>query len=170
MSVHFIDIAGKRFGRWTALRYESGSYWICRCDCGSVKRIFSGNLKNGKSRSCGCLRDEIVSACQTTHGLTKSAEYKVWAGIKRRCLNPNDRSFREYGGRGITICRAWSEQFESFLACVGKRPSDNHSIDRIDNSRGYEPGNCRWATRSQQMKNRRPLARERSGRVAKRSA
>lgn len=149
------DLTGQSFGRWTVLSYAGKSYWICRCECGKERAVFTGNLKNGKSASCGCLRDEIVSNVQSTHRLTGSPEYKVWAGIKRRCQNENEDSYHNYGGRGIKMCQRWADSFEAFLADVGSRPSASHSIERIENSNGYEPGNCKWATKSEQAANTR---------------
>lgn len=95
----------------------------------------------------------------------KSAEYKIWEAMKSRCLNPKAANYGRYGGAGVTICQKWSESFMEFLDEVGRRPSPKHSIDRINSHKGYEPGNCRWATRSEQMKNRRPLKRAPNGQV-----
>lgn len=149
-----IDLTGRRFGRWTINAYFKRSYWLCSCDCGTEKIVYGPNLVRGFTLSCGCWRDEKVSITSSTHGQSKTPEYRVWAGIKRRCLNKNDRSFRDYGGRGITICQQWSDSFESFLADMGLRPTAQHSIDRIDNAKGYEPGNCRWVTRLEQARNK----------------
>lgn len=90
----------------------------------------------------------------TTHGLSKSPEYRAWLGIKQRCYNKNNRRYRDYGGRGIQICDSWM-RFEQFISDMGPRPSKDHSIDRIDNNGNYTPGNCQWATRSQQQRNKR---------------
>ena len=149
------DISEKRFNRWTVKAYLGKGYWLCVCDCGSEKRVWGGNLVNGKSKSCGCLRSETTQEMRTTHGLTGTVEYKVWAGIKRRCLNRNDTAYIKYGRRGITICDRWRDSFEAFLADMGKRPSAQHSIDRTDNKKGYEPSNCRWVTSIAQAQNKR---------------
>lgn len=90
----------------------------------------------------------------TTHGLTKTPEYRAWHSMKQRCLNPNCSRWDKYGGRGIAICQIWLDSFEAFLADMGPRPSQDHSIDRVDNDGDYEPGNCRWATRSEQQRNK----------------
>jgi len=149
-----IDLIGQTFARWTVLAYLGRSYWLCKCSCGTEKRVFSGNLVNGKTLSCGCLRDEVLTATRTTHGKTGTPEYKVWAGMKRRCQNKNEQAYARYGARGVTVCERWSNSFECFLEDMGERPSDQHSIDRIDNNKGYEPGNCRWIANPEQARNK----------------
>jgi len=156
----FYDITGARFGRLTvAGKGESRSKqtsWDCLCDCGTSVNVLKHSLVSGATQSCGCfMREraaERISARSTTHGCRHSPEYSVWSGIKRRCQNRNDASFSQYGGRGIEVRFA---SFEAFLAEVGQRPSDAHSIDRIDPDGHYEPGNVRWATRSIQARNKR---------------
>jgi hypothetical protein len=147
------DLTGKRFGMRTVLRYLGKSYWLCRCDCGNEHKVFTGNI--GKTNSCGCDRSRVTTESKTTHGLYGTPEYKTWSGIKRRCFNKNDKTYPRYGGAGITMCARWNESFEAFVEDMGQKPSPEHSIDRLDNSKGYEPGNCRWATKFDQAQNQR---------------
>ncbi len=173
-----VDLTGQRYGRLTVVErlFERKDYlssiWVCRCDCGNEAHVFVGNLKNGTSKSCGCLRKEILSRSrqsddtepaeknklpsggQIKHGLSRSNEYHIWSVLKQRCLNPKDPKYHRYGGRGITVCKEWEESFETFYCDMGPRPSLNHSIERRDNDKGYEPGNCYWATRVEQDSNK----------------
>lgn len=149
---------GDVFGRLTVISRgkpdrHHHSRWICRCTCGMETNSHASALGR-RTRSCGCLGAENRRASLTTHHQSATSEYLIWRGIKSRCLNPHVSSYPSYGGSGITICKEWSESFQSFYACVGPRPSPQLTIDRIDNSRGYEPGNVRWATRLQQVNNR----------------
>jgi len=144
----------KRFNQWVVLDRVKRDYYLCRCDCGTEKVVFMGNLRNGKSKSCGCLRDQLAPLHNKTHGMSYSDEYKIWAGIRTRCKNPNSRNYPKYGAAGITICDRWDQSFEAFFSDMGPRPSKSHSIDRKDNSGNYEPGNCRWATQTQQCNNK----------------
>lgn len=153
-----IELGGVRFGRLVALsRERSGgeTKWRCVCDCGREKSVRSKDLRNGATRSCGCIkREETIARC-TTHGKSKTAEFRIWVGIKKRCTNPNATNFAHYGGRGIGLCDEWAASFDAFLSHVGRRPTHHHCIERIENDRGYVPGNVRWALHAEQMQNTR---------------
>lgn len=146
---------GDVYGRLTvmAIGYRGKNlYAIAACECGKVHGVYSSNL--GKStNSCGCLARELSSKRERTHGKSRTDVFRIWQGIKQRCLDTNFRDYPKYGGRGITVYGPWVGDFESFEKYIGPRPSPSHSVDRIDNNRGYEPGNVRWATDSEQQNN-----------------
>lgn len=142
------------FGRWTVLGKLSGRVVLCRCSCGTKRIVNVSTLRRGKSRSCGCYRREW-STLNRTHGMSGTPTYQAWRHMINRCENPNDEHFDHYGGRGIKVCDRWRSSFEAFFEDMRARPPDRYSLDRIDNDRGYEPGNCRWATRKEQARNKR---------------
>jgi hypothetical protein len=158
------DHTGRRFGMWKALTLapsnrRGGAMWLCRCDCGSEKTVPADTLIKGRSNSCGCKSNEFRSERCKKHGHTwiggASGTYSSWSAMLQRCENANHKQYADYGGRGINVCERW-RKFENFLADMGNRP-DGRSLDRISNNGNYEPSNCRWATYSEQTKNRRPL-------------
>lgn len=150
-------VAGTRFGRITIIAERAtGSLRVLgRCDCGAEKLFFLNNLRQGTTKSCGCLLRELITARNLRHGMTESPEFETWIGILQRCTNPNAAAYANYGGRGITVCERWRDSFENFYADMGPRP-EGLSIDRIDNDGNYEPGNCHWATPMEQRHNQRP--------------
>ena len=164
------NIIGQRFERLVvvALHSEGGKHgkrkFLCCCDCDTRKIVLGNNLTRGLSRSCGCLRRELArekmrALCkeQTTHGQCGSPEYRCWVGMLQRCTNPKVRNWKNYGGRGIRIDDPRWLKFVNFFADMGVRPN-GMSLDRIDNEKGYSKSNCRWATASEQNKNRRRSA------------
>lgn len=159
-----VNIAGQRFGRLTAVaetdqRSDGKVVWRCVCDCGVESLVNCRRLRSGNTRSCGCLERDTLIARNAKHGAAHrgrlAPEYMVWSAMVRRCTDKNDKGWDDYGGRGITVCERWRAGYASFIADMGRRPSPRHSIDRIDNDCGYEPGNCRWTTRVVQTRNRR---------------
>ena len=142
-----------------------GNYiWECQCDCGKKRNVITGELTRGAISSCGCSRktskyDELP----TTLINSKTPEYNVWSSMIRRCTIESDAAFDNYGGRGIKVCERWLENFNNFIEDMGKRPSDKHSIDRINNNGNYELTNCRWTDRMTQARNQRTNKTNTSG-------
>jgi len=118
-------------------------YWNCVCSCGKHRVIRGDSITQKHTKSCGCLRDEIVTKRATVHGLCKSRIHAIWGNMLNRCNNKSHGKYKNYGGRGIKVCDRWCK-FENFFADMG--PDNGLEIDRIDNDKGYEPGNCRWVT------------------------
>lgn len=158
-----IDLTGQRFGRLAVIqeagRANSQVLWLCQCDCGNLTKVLSSNLRRGNTRSCGCIvQEQLLKHGHASNG-TQTAIYTLWANIIRRCYNKNNENYKYYGERGITMHDQWRSNFEAFLTYIlfylGEKPP-GMVIDRINNDRGYEPGNLRWTTHSESIKNRRP--------------
>jgi hypothetical protein len=150
-----LDVTGERYARLTAVRRlpnkGRSTRWLFRCECGAETEASLGAVKSGAIKSCGCLNNESLRS-RARHRMRHTATYRAWQGAKGRCLNPNNKGYENYGGRGIAICDRWVESFEAFLEDMGECPA-GLSLDREDVNGNYEPGNCRWATRSQQNAN-----------------
>lgn len=153
-----IDLAQQKFGRLVVIKRvgkdNNGNYeWLCQCNCGQKKVIRGSSLRNGNTRSCGCLHKELASKANIKHGYYKTKIYGLWNQMIQRCTNPSDPGYGNYGGRGITVCSRWLK-FENFLKDMGKVP-EGHQIDRINNDGNYCSTNCRWVTPKQNNRNQR---------------
>lgn len=156
-SMKRIDRTGEKYGRLTVLEHspnlpgakDTNARWLCVCECGKTKIVYGQDLKRGKVVSCGCWNQEK----RTTHGMSRTHVNSVWRQMRDRCKNPNNPSFHNYGGRGISVCERW-ESFENFVADMGDRP-EGFEIDREDNNGNYEPGNCHWISKQRNLNNKR---------------
>lgn len=163
---NIVDLTGQVFNQWTVISYDETSdrrtRWTCKCSCGNIRNVLSFHLKSGASSNCGCVQIKK----QTMHGMYGTPEYVSWIAMKTRCTNDNHEAYADYKGRGIYVCEHWLS-FDNFYADMGNKPTEDHSIDRVDNNGSYTcghcdhcksrnaPSNCRWATTKQQCRNMR---------------
>ncbi len=165
-----LDLSGEQVGRlvvttrWRRCKNKRREIqWLCHCSCGRKTWVFTVNLRRLHTLSCGCFLADLTAKRSTTHGhtrgRTKSPEYRSWRAMIQRCTNPTNNRYSNYGGRGITVCPRWRDSFEHFLSDMGLRPN-GQTLDRLNSDGNYEPGNCRWATASEQNRNRRPRRRK----------
>ena len=158
---------GQKFDKLIAIKFikmkgNSIQYWLFKCNCGKEKIICANSVIRGSTKSCGCLSKKLFIERTKTHGMRNTRIYETWAGMKKRCFNKNCKSYKNYGGRGITICEKWLK-FENFYEDMGKSYENhvkkfeekNTTVDRKNNDKGYYKENCKWSTRKEQANNRR---------------
>lgn len=167
-AINFKSIIGNKYNRLLVLK-EGKSYKTisghskrtinCICDCGKCKDYEWQSVVKGRTKSCGCYSRDTASdrmiTKNTKHGMYGTVEYNTWQSMKKRCLSKNHRSYKHYGGRGITVCSEWVNSFDNFLNDMGCRPSNLYSIERVDNNKGYSKDNCIWVLNDKQSQNQR---------------
>ena len=158
--MNFVDYTGRRYGKLTVIERgekneKRGLYsWVCKCDCGNIKNVIGADLRNKNTISCGCMSSRnFVSELNKTHGLSKTRFYSTWVDMRKRCENPKSKSYCDYGEHGIKVCDKW-KTFENFYDDMHATYSDDLTIERVDNSKGYSPENCKWIPKSEQSLNK----------------
>lgn len=158
-----IDVSGKTFGRLRVLSFvevrKGNSFWDCLCECGNKTQVTAGNLRNGTVASCGCLKKEVLLRRCKSHGMAGTPVYRRWVEMLTRVRNPNRACARNYSGRGIGVCDEWRD-FTAFYRDMGDLPTPKHTLERVDNDKGYCPENCVWATAHTQARNKRSPVRD----------
>lgn len=160
--MRLVDLSNKHFGRLTVFERSDSNdaqnkpMWVCQCECFAWVTVRGSDLKRGNVQSCGCLL--IENRKRIKHGQSRqkhiSSEYTTWQGMKRRCLDPNNKCYHRYGGRGIKVCERWMHSFENFLADMGERPFPKATLDRKKNNEDYSKSNCKWSTATEQAQNK----------------
>lgn len=154
-----VDITGNKYNKLTAVKLDRKTdreYWLFQCECGNTKVINKTSVVTGRAKSCGCLRAEKVSRVNLIDGRKKNPLYPIWRSIIQRCTNPNDKSYKDYGSRGVNVCVEWQNDFNLFNQwCIDNGWIKGLEIDRIDNDKGYYPNNCRFVERKDNARNKR---------------